>query len=857
MTKIGKRVVDDLYIHLSAVRELEDAEHRGLIEQAMLRVPTPAELTPVVAKLNLRTRRLSLLAYRDFDDDPFPELAASWAFAPGSTGAPSYRIYADSLNPPILHRKELLVPLSYPGREGWVRLTSTAESLGLFDDTTTIGFKLNWQRLVESKGYRLAGDEFVPVGNDLDSSDAPLGQIDGPIQRHLTALTRSNLSAPVQLLFRHGLLPPGTAIFDYGCGRGGDVAGLAANGFTAHGWDPHFAADQPIFEADVVNLGFVVNVIEDPAERVDAMHKAFKLARRVMSIGVMLYGSDPPGRPFRDGFLTSRNTFQKYFSQSEFKDFIEHVLHQEVFMVGPGVAFVFADKEAEQRFSAGRFRTRGVAERLLAARIPRVQRDRSLRERTPKAPRRTRSEQELDALRPLLDELWSTSLELGRLPESDEIPDRGAVEVQVGSVGKALRLIVEHYDQSLLAAARHTRTDDLRLFFAMQQFGKRPPYRSLEPRLQRDVKALFEDYRAAQGAGLELLGNAADSECVRAACRIAAEHGIGYLGDDRSLQLHLSLVERLPVVLRAYVACGLVLYDAVSDFQLVKIHVESGKLTLLQYEDFDVRPLPLLVKRIKINIRLQDYDVFEYGGAKYPKPLLFWKSRYLNEDVPGYAEQLAFDEQLDASGLVPDSEHGPAAEAFQELIESRRQAVVGFTLVRSQAIPDLDRHCGANFTYRDLIECGQTQHRLGIRNLPLQPESYNALYDLATKLLDPLIEYFGAIKLTYGFCSTDLSRQIAGQIAPKLDQHAACEVGRGGKLICDRGGAACDLLVEDEDMRAVADWVIENLPFDRLYFYGSDRAIHLSYGPQHQRSAYQLVKTASGASVPKRYFPAR
>jgi len=285
MGKIGKRVVDDLYIHLSAVCELEDAEHRGLIEQAIQRLPTAAEHTPSVAKLNLRTGRLSLLAYRDFDDDPFPELAASWGFAPGLTAAPSYRIYAESLNPPILHRKELLVPPAYPGREGWVRLTSTAESLGLFDDTTTIGFKLNWQRLVESKGYRLDGDEFVPLGNDLTGNHAALGQVEGPIQRHLTALTRSTLSAPVQLLFRHGLLPPGTAVFDYGCGRGGDVAGLAANGFTAHGWDPHFAADQPIFEADVVNLGFVVNVIEYPAERVDALHKAFKLARRAMSVG--------------------------------------------------------------------------------------------------------------------------------------------------------------------------------------------------------------------------------------------------------------------------------------------------------------------------------------------------------------------------------------------------------------------------------------------------------------------------------------------------------------------------------------------------------------------------------------------
>ena len=346
MSKIGKRVVDDLYVHLSALDYLEDLEQRRRIEAALQHLSAPAQHIPSVAKLNLRTGRLSLLAYRDFDEDPFPELEASWVFSPGSASAPSYRIYADSPDPPILHRKELLVAPTHPGRGGWVQLTSTAETLGLFDDTATIGFKLNWERLIASKGYRLAGDDFLPIGNETHSDTEVLGPFDGQVQRHLTALTRSSLSAPMQLLFRHGLLPPGSTVFDYGCGRGGDVTGFAANGLAAQGWDPHFAPDQPIFEADVVNLGFVVNVIEDPAERVDAMHKAFKLARRVMSIGVMLYGRDPPGRTFRDGSITSRNRFQKYFSQAEFKDIGEHVPEQEVLMIGGNITFVFANREA-------------------------------------------------------------------------------------------------------------------------------------------------------------------------------------------------------------------------------------------------------------------------------------------------------------------------------------------------------------------------------------------------------------------------------------------------------------------------------------------------------------------------------
>ena len=844
---IGKRVFDDLYVHISAIEQLDDDEHRDLIKGFITRLPLDSGDSVNVAKINLRTGRISFLEYQDFDEAAFPALLRSWSFDRNPSSSPTYRTYATSLNPPILHRKELLVPRNHPARDEWTRITASAEALGLFDEPRIIGFRLNWERLIARKGYRLVGSEFHPQGNEVTQSE--LGATDsygGQIQRHLTALSRNNISAPVQLLLRHGLLEQGTSFFDYGCGRGGDVAALASEGFDSRGWDPHFAADQQIVKADVVNLGFVANVIEDPAERVDAIHKAFSLARRVMSVGVMLYGSESPGRPYGDGFITSRNTFQKYFSQSEVKDYIEQVLHREAFMVAPGIAFVFSDAAAEQRFNAGRYRSTGVAARLLATRIPRVPRDKNNNESLARARRRNRVEQMLSVSRPALDQLWTLALELGRLPESDETPGADRIEEQFGSFKRALRLVSAHYDRTLLAAAAKTRTDDLRLFFAAQQFGKRPSYRSLEPSLQRDVKTFFGDYRAAQTSGLQLLVEAAKVEQLRAAAREASQAGIGYLAEDRALQVHLSLVERLPVVLRAYVACGLVLYNAVSEFQLVKIHVESGKLTLLQYDDFETSPLPLLSKRIKINIRLQDYDVFEYNAPLYPKPLLYWKSRYINEDVPGFAEQLLFDEELEATNSVSDAENGPSPEKLHEILQSKRLLIDSYRLVPSRSIPDLDEQCGANFTYRNLIECGETQSQLGIKNLPLRPETYNALYDLAANILDPVIDYFGAIKLTYGFCTNELAKKINGRIAPNLDQHASCELGRGGKLICTRAGAACDFIVDDENMREVADWIIENLPFDRLYFYAEDRPIHVSFGPQNSRLAYVMVKTASG-----------
>jgi hypothetical protein len=165
--------------------------------------------------------------------------------------------------------------------------------------------------------------------------------------------------------------------------------------------------------------------------------------------------------------------------------------------------------------------------------------------------------------------------------------------------------------------------------------------------------------------------------------------------------------------------------------------------------------------------------------------------------------------------------------------------------------PSLDDSCGRFLTFRDLIECGETQALTGLANLPKQAESWNALLDLAVHVLDPVIDWFGMIQLTYGFCSPELARKISRRIDPKLDQHAACELNRLGRPVCSRQGAAVDFLVEDESMLAVAQWIAANTPFDRLYFYGDDRPIHVSFGPDHRRQIVQMEAGRSGRLVPR------
>jgi DNA phosphorothioation-associated putative methyltransferase len=72
------------------------------------------------------------------------------------------------------------------------------------------------------------------------------------VVRHRTALKRKDLSRPAKCVLRDGLMSAETSVFDYGCGHGGDVTMLGAQGITVAGWDPVFCPDQPVREADIV-----------------------------------------------------------------------------------------------------------------------------------------------------------------------------------------------------------------------------------------------------------------------------------------------------------------------------------------------------------------------------------------------------------------------------------------------------------------------------------------------------------------------------------------------------------------------------------------------------------------------------
>ncbi|RUX45113.1 peptidase m15a, partial [Mesorhizobium sp. M4A.F.Ca.ET.050.02.1.1] len=215
--------------------------------------------------------RQSLLLYEDFSKSAFPALLRSVSF--DADGVPSIIDYSRRDNPPILHRKETLLAPDDPRIPAFAAITRRAEDLGLFKDTKRIGTRANWTAMLAEAGLRVDGPRLVAAGE---------AAVD--VAREKTAISRNGLSQPASLMIRYGMLQPDHELFDYGCGRGDDVATLRANGYSAFGWDPNFLPGGERRPADIVNLGFVINVIEDPHEREETLRAAWGYASRGMAV---------------------------------------------------------------------------------------------------------------------------------------------------------------------------------------------------------------------------------------------------------------------------------------------------------------------------------------------------------------------------------------------------------------------------------------------------------------------------------------------------------------------------------------------------------------------------------------------
>lgn len=480
--------------------------------------------------------------------------------------------------------------------------------------------------------------------------------------RHgLTAIARAKLSRPVTQAIEDSLIRPSTTVFDYGCGRGGDVARLNDLGIKAAGWDPVHRPASPCVPADVVNIGYVVNVIENPDVRAQALQAAWKLTHRLLIVSARLDWDVAPTATFHgDGVLTAKGTFQKFYRQEELRSWVEEVLLTHSVAASPGIIYVFKDKGLEQAYLLSRVRQRS----RLGSRQNFLQR-----------------EELLETNRNLLEPLAIFLECRGRLPEVEEIPDSAELVSRFGSIRSALAMAERIADATTWQQSRKSLGDDLLVYLALATFGGRPRYSELSLETQNDVKALFGSHKEACQKADGLLMALGDSERRSRAC---SERSTGKVTPD-ALYVHVTALPSLPPLLRVYEGCARALTGTITNATLVKLHRLTPKVSYLVYPCFDKEPHPALHVSIRANLKTLDVKYRDFRNFDNP-PILHRKETFVTADYPGRATFERLTSQEERHGLLDNPAAIGTKLAWHARVKAAGWRISGHRLLRLKSI---------------------------------------------------------------------------------------------------------------------------------------------------------------------------
>jgi DNA phosphorothioation-associated putative methyltransferase len=475
------------------------------------------------------------------------------------------------------------------------------------------------------------------------------------IARHRTAITRHELSRPLRLALEDGLVDSSSTVFDYGCGKAGDVNQLNSRGIKCTGWDPNYHPAVERTHADVVNLGYVVNVIENSSERVSALQQAWALARKLLVVSARLTvdAKDNNFASYEDGVITKRSTFQKYYEQQELRNWIDSTLGESSLPAGPGIFYVFRDQSARQSFISSKYR------------------------RSFAAPRLRRSELVFEKHKPLFEALMSFVASRGRLPDDSELDIVSEIRKEIGNLNRAFTIIQRVTGTEQWEQIRAERAQELLIYLALSRFGGRPRMSQLSQELQLDVRAFFSTYVRACELADKLLFSAGDSNKISQACR---ESRVGKLTPS-SLYVHTSAIPLLPPLLRIYEGCARGYIGSVEGANIVKLNHRWPQVSYLAYPKFERDPHPVLLASLVVPLKTFHIQYREYEQSGNP-PILHRKETFLPPDHPLRARFERLTKQEEKHGLYEDTQTIGTRDGWAAALEKHGVRLSGHKVVK-------------------------------------------------------------------------------------------------------------------------------------------------------------------------------
>lgn len=463
--------------------------------------------------------------------------------------------------------------------------------------------------------------------------------------RHRTALKRSDLSKPVKLALRDRIITQKTSVLDYGCGHGEDAELLASQGITVQGWDPVFSPLPLPQKADVVNLGYVLNVVENPIEREETLKKSWGLARKALVVSSLVRedkDSKSEDVAFGDGVLTTKGTFQKIFKQKELREYVERVTGTKAFSAEGATFYVFKSKALQTRY----------------------EKERSRDFWSPLPLTRFKVEVNNDLLKKLAEKVE----ELGRFPIVDEFHYMKHIRRSLKTDKQISKRIKRFLHSVKVKKAAQKRKEAVLILLASQRLTEegRARLRELSAETREDIKVFFSSYSNACQEANALLFDIGDANKVESAIR---ESPMGKLMPN-SLYVHHSAEQFLPLLLRIIVAVGKAYAGEIHPVTVYKIRRDGSAVSFSECEDFDLVDHPIVKQVTKVDFLKRKVEIRQFADSDNP-PILHRKDAMVHSTHSHYQEFKKLTQEEESLGLLGRPDIG----RLRGWIEAKQQAL--------------------------------------------------------------------------------------------------------------------------------------------------------------------------------------
>jgi DNA phosphorothioation-associated putative methyltransferase len=350
----------------------------------------------------------------------------------------------------------------------------------------------------------------------------------------------------------------------------------------------------------VVLLTYVLNVIENPAERRETLLRAWDLAKSALVVSARLKWerNQIKGTEYGDGILTRRRTFQHLYAAGELRDYVEEATGVRCVSAAPGIVYAFRDDVARLSYLARQVTPDGG---WLA------------------------SEDTASAITSVVAHLE----ERGRMPQMEEMP-----QSTIGLLGhlrpaELKRLAEQEADPVKVERSAERGALDTLVFLALELFHGRGPASSLPLPVQLDIRAFFPSYAEACQRADRLLFKLRDDAYVRR----VMNGSIAGKFTATALYVHRRALHRIPAVLCLYEQCASIAAGRPGEWSVVKLRHQGRGVRWLNYPEFDTDPHPRIAASYAVDLKTLKSSFTSYADSTN-RPLLHRKHEFLAEDDP-------------------------------------------------------------------------------------------------------------------------------------------------------------------------------------------------------------------------------